>query len=143
MCDFESLILIKCGGILSFILIKCADVVVLVRVSVAAVAAGCGSNGAAWTQGLISTAGCFNKAVLAYPSTGPLGFFDWPFWVALLAFLRSSSGPFRTAAMRCQSMARTNTTVGNACPFAAPDGRVVVNPLKWLVLSIEPHRSIH
>ena len=52
----ESLILIKCGGILSFILIKCADVVVLVRVSVAAVAAGCGSNGVAWTQGLISTA---------------------------------------------------------------------------------------
>ena len=52
----ESFILIKCGGILSFILIKCADVVVLVRVSVAAVAAGCGSAGAAWTQGLMSTA---------------------------------------------------------------------------------------
>ena len=52
----ESLILIKCGGILSLILIKCADVAVLVRVSAAAVAAGCGGAGAAWTQGLMSTA---------------------------------------------------------------------------------------
>lgn len=33
----------------------CADIAVLVRVSVAAVAAGCGSAGAARTQGLMST----------------------------------------------------------------------------------------
>ena len=35
---------------------------------------------------------------MAPPSTGSLRFFDWPFWVELQALLRSSSGPFRSAA---------------------------------------------